>query len=204
MFSLGSLKLAPSHPRSQRRLRTHVLTSPVPSHLPRSKYEDCAKPDPAAGADLERLQEAAAAWGAVAAAEQRAGELRDKAAAQKGLEGMSLEGEAEGGPPGLGREGWARSGLGMRGLGVGGLGGKGWGGLGCAPCFNSLMVADRGRLLAGTPGAPHRLLASFPFARPAGKKRSREEAFLSEQLDAFESFVGSGKGSARICRCVPG
>ncbi|KAL4457792.1 hypothetical protein ABPG75_012657 [Micractinium tetrahymenae] len=96
-----------------------------------SKYEDCAKPDPAAAADLDRLREAAAAWGAVAAAEQRAGELRDKAAAQKGLEGMSLEGEAE------------------------------------------------------------------------GKKRSREEAFLSEQLDAFESFVGSGKGNARICRVPP-
>lgn len=39
---------------------------------------------------------------------------------------------------------------------------------------------------------------------PAGKKRSHEEAFLSEQLDAFESFVGSGKGSARICRCAWG
>lgn len=102
-------QLLPSHPGSQWRLRAHALTSPVPFHLPRSKYEDCAKPDPAAAADLERLQEAAAAWGAVAAAEQRAGELRDKAAAQKGLEGMSLEGEAEGGPPVAVRAGRVRS-----------------------------------------------------------------------------------------------
>ena len=58
-----------------------------------SKYEDCAKPDVAATADLAQVQEAAAAWGAVAAAEQRAAELRDKQAAQEGLQGMSLEGE---------------------------------------------------------------------------------------------------------------
>lgn len=59
-----------------------------------SQYESCAKPDVAAGEHLAALQAGAAASATVAAAELRAGELRDKAAAQAGMEGMSLEGEA--------------------------------------------------------------------------------------------------------------
>ncbi|EFN58517.1 hypothetical protein CHLNCDRAFT_140581 [Chlorella variabilis] len=97
-----------------------------------SKYEDCSKPDVAAGEQLEALAQQAAAWGAAAAAELRAGELREKEAAQDGLEGMSLGGEAA-----------------------------------------------------------------------AGRKRGREDAYLAEDLDAWESFVGPGKGQARICRMPP-
>ena len=59
-----------------------------------SQYEGCAKPDVPAGEHLAALQAGAASWATVAAAELRAGELRDKAAAQAGMEGMSLEGEA--------------------------------------------------------------------------------------------------------------
>ncbi|KAI7837680.1 hypothetical protein COHA_008473 [Chlorella ohadii] len=97
-----------------------------------SQYEGCAKPDVPAGEHLAALQAGAASWATVAAAELQAGELRDKAAAQAGMEGMSLEGEA-------------------------------------------------------------------------GKKREREEpdAFLPEDLDAWEAFVGSGKGQARLCRVPP-
>ncbi|PRW56110.1 Signal recognition particle subunit SRP68 isoform A [Chlorella sorokiniana] len=97
-----------------------------------SQYEGCAKPDVAAGEHLAALQAGAKSWATVAAAELRAGELRDKAAAQAGMEGMSLEGEA-------------------------------------------------------------------------GKKREREEAdaFLPEDLDAWEAFVGAGKGQARLCRIPP-
>lgn len=46
---------------------------------------------------------------------------------------------------------------------------------------------------------PHCLLSPCPC--PAGKKRGREDAYLAEDLDAWESFVGAGKGQARICRC---
>jgi hypothetical protein len=71
--------------------------------VPCSKYEDCSKPDLAAGEHLEALQAQAAAWGAAAAAEQRAGELREQRAAEQGLQGMSLEeAEAAGGAAALG------------------------------------------------------------------------------------------------------
>ncbi|KAI3436731.1 hypothetical protein D9Q98_006146 [Chlorella vulgaris] len=98
-----------------------------------SKYEECSSPDQQAGVQLEALVAAAAAWGAVAAAELRAGGLREAAAAQEGLEGMSLQG----------------------------------------------------------PGAA------------AGRKRARPDAYLAEELDAWESFVGPAKGQARLCRLPP-
>ena len=46
--------------------------------------------------------------------------------------------------------------------------------------------------------------AAAAAGEAGGKKRGREEdlGYMAENLDVWESFVGSGKGQARICRWV--
>ena len=53
---------------------------------------------------------------------------------------------------------------------------------------------------------PAQRVPLHPLLPVAGKKREREESdgYLPEELDAWEAFVGSGKGQARLCRCVWG
>jgi hypothetical protein len=149
-----------------------------------SKYEDCARPDAAAGQQLEAAAAAAAAWGAVAAAQLRAGELREEGAAQAGLEGMSLEGEAAAG--GVGTPQGERSSQGGR---------------QAASSLAPRMPAVASIFPLSTAAPPPPPLACVP-----GKKRARsEEAFLEgEALDAWEPCVGPGKGQARIARCAGG
>ena len=55
-------------------------------------------------------------------------------------------------------------------------------------------------------GMPAQLVPLQPLLLAAGKKREREasDGYLPEELDAWEAFVGSGKGQARLCRCVWG
>lgn len=168
-----------------------------------SKYEECSSPDQQAGVQLEALVAAAAAWGAVAAAELRAGGLREAAAAQEGLEGMSLQGPGAAAGAGSGArvcvcvfvcnfmcaaEGpilplCSTHRSSSEGPGFGGMDG---------PC--GLAQAGDCSQEASTIFSPPRLVA-------AGRKRARPDAYLAEELDAWESFVGPAKGQARLCRC---
>lgn len=66
-----------------------------------------------------------------------------------------------------------------------------------APCLASSLAP-----LPASPPALPALTRPGPAAGcPAGKKRSREDSYLQDDLDSWESFVGTGKGAARLCRC---
>ena len=159
---------------------------PSPLPQPRSRYEDCAKPDLPAGEHLEALQQAAAAWAGVAAAELRAGELRESAAAREGLEGMRIEeGEAAAGVHSV-RVAAAVLVLRSPRACTWRCGGRG----ACAVCGCGTASPALTRPCPGHPGGT------------AGKKRPREDTYLQDDLDSWEPFVGAGKGAARLCRCA--